>query len=61
MQIRNEWMVDHCTHVAALWDGSPGGTGNCIRYVRKIGRPFDNLWQDWQALLTTQDHGSTAR
>jgi hypothetical protein len=22
MQARNEWMVDHCTRVAALWDGS---------------------------------------
>lgn len=50
MQVRNEWMVDNCTRVAALWDGSPGGTGNCIRYARKIDRPFDNLWDNWVAL-----------
>jgi hypothetical protein len=41
-------MVDHGTRVAALWDGSSGGTGNCIRYARRVGRPFDNLWLDWQ-------------
>lgn len=50
MQVRNEWMVDHCTRLAALWDGSSGGTGNCIKYARRVGRPFDNLWADWQAL-----------
>ena len=30
MQKRNEWMVDHADLVVALWDGSSGGTGNCI-------------------------------
>lgn len=47
MQVRNEWMVDNATHVAALWDGSAGGTGNCVRYVEKIGRSWDNLWPEW--------------
>lgn len=49
MQVRNEWMVDHCTGLAALWDGSSGGTGNCIRYARKVGRPIENLWAEWAA------------
>ena len=31
MQARNEWMVDQATRLAALWDGSSGGTGNCFQ------------------------------
>ena len=44
MQIRNEWMVDHCDMLLALWDGSPGGTGSCISYAKLIGKPTTNLW-----------------
>lgn len=32
MQVRNEWMADHCDALLALWDGTPGGTANCLRY-----------------------------
>lgn len=28
MSIRNSWMVDNCSHVLALFNGSPGGTKN---------------------------------
>lgn len=35
MQKRNEWMVDNSDYVIAVWDGSNGGTGNCIKYARK--------------------------
>lgn len=38
MQARNEWMVDHCDKVFAVWDGSAGGTKNCVDYARKQGR-----------------------
>jgi uncharacterized phage-like protein YoqJ len=38
MQIRNEWMVDNCDKLIAIWDGSKGGTGNCVRYAKKAGR-----------------------
>jgi uncharacterized phage-like protein YoqJ len=34
MQIRNEWMVDHCDKLIAVWDESPGGTGNCVSYAK---------------------------
>lgn len=44
MQVRNEWMVDHCHRVAALWDGTSGGTFNCIKYANKKMIPIDNLW-----------------
>ena len=47
MQRRNEWMVDRCDEVVALWDGSAGGTSNCVHYARRIGRPVENLWVEW--------------
>lgn len=37
-QVRNEWMVDHCNVLLAVWDGSSSGTGNCVRYAQKVGR-----------------------
>lgn len=33
MQLRNEWMVDHCDKLIAVWDGTPGGTANCVSYA----------------------------
>lgn len=47
MQARNEWMVDRADRIVALWDGSWGGTMNCVRYAEKRGVPIDNLWQRW--------------
>lgn len=45
MQKRNEWMVDRCQSVLALWDGSFGGTHNCIRYAEKRKKPVVNSWE----------------
>lgn len=45
MQWRNEAMVDAADTVLALWDGSPGGTGNCIRYAKQKKKPIVNLWE----------------
>lgn len=45
MQTRNEWMADKADRVCALWDGTAGGTGNCVRYVESISKPLDNLWE----------------
>lgn len=47
MQRRNEWMVDNASLVLALWDGSPGGTGNCAEYAHRIAKPVVNLWESW--------------
>lgn len=47
MQIRNEYMVDHCDLLVALWDGSKGGTGNCIQYAKKKEVPIINLWNKY--------------
>lgn len=50
MQIRNEFMVDNAEQLVALWDGSSGGTGNCIRYATgKI--PIVNLWDTYQRMV----------
>lgn len=35
MQIRNVYMVDKSSVVIAVWDGSHGGTGNCVKYAYK--------------------------
>ena len=37
-QIRDEWMVDHCDKLIAVFDGSKSGTKNTIDYAKKIGR-----------------------
>jgi len=36
MQIRNKWMVDRCDKLIAVWDGTPGGTGNCVEYAKSV-------------------------
>lgn len=47
MQTRNAWMVDNCNILAALWDGTKGGTGNCLEYARKQKVETHNLWKSW--------------
>lgn len=34
MQKRNKFMVDNSDLVIAIWDGSSGGTANCINYAK---------------------------
>ena len=40
MQDRNIWMVDHADSVVAIWDGTSGGTGNCVGYARNKQKPM---------------------
>lgn len=40
---RNAWLVDHSAKLIAVYDGSPGGTRNTIRYARKNGIPVRYL------------------
>lgn len=51
MQERNEYMVRHSDGVVALWDGSTGGTSNCVRYAEKQGVPIVNLWDWWEKFV----------
>ncbi len=34
MQERNKFMVDKSEIVVAVWDGSSGGTANCVKYAK---------------------------
>jgi len=38
MQTRNVWMTDRCDKLIAIWDGTSGGTGNCVEYAKSIGK-----------------------
>lgn len=56
MQLRNEWMVDHCDILLALWDGSAGGTGNCVRYANRFARvECIDLWARWREFQRWQE------
>lgn len=39
-QKRNEWMVDNAEAVIAVWDGTKGGTANCVNYALKKQKPI---------------------
>jgi len=44
MMERNEWMVDNSNMVIALWNGTSGGTKNCITYANKQVKQIINIW-----------------
>ncbi len=50
MQARNEWMVNECDAVLALWNNSAGGTRNCVRFAESINKPVHNVWEQWLAV-----------
>lgn len=54
MQWRNEWMVDRATKVLACWDGSTGGTGNCVRDAREQNVAIHNCYSAWAELAGFQ-------
>lgn len=47
MQKRNEDMVRDSEIVLALWDGSRGGTSNCVGYANKVGKKVMNVWDEY--------------
>ncbi|MES9681640.1 SLOG family protein [Gottfriedia acidiceleris] len=38
MQKRNEYMVNQCHELLAIFDGSAGGTANCVKYAEQKGK-----------------------
>lgn len=46
MQLRNEAMVDSANEVWALWNGSSGGTKNCITYAMMKKIPLVNFYEN---------------
>jgi len=47
MQIRNKWMVDKSDVVLAMWDGTNGGTYNCIKYAQSKEKRIINLFESF--------------
>lgn len=44
MRRRNEWMVDSTRQLLSLWDGSPGGTANCVSHALGGRTEVIDLW-----------------
>lgn len=61
MQVRNIRMVDDCNLLLALWDGSRGGTGNCVEYAQKAHRRIVNLWPSWAKYAEQTNGGQASR
>ncbi len=40
MQRRNEAMVDSCIRLYAATDGTAGGSMNCVKYAKSVGKPI---------------------
>ena len=38
MQNRNVYMVNNCDILIAVWDGTSGGTANCVKYAKSINK-----------------------
>lgn len=53
MQLRNEYMVKNCDALIAVWDGTKGGTFNCIAYADRINvrvyhiNPLTRIVEGW--------------
>ncbi len=47
MQKRNEWMVDNSDKLLALYNGSYGGTRNCLKYAEKLHKEVIYVWEEW--------------
>lgn len=44
---RNEAMVDDSDAVLALWNGTSGGTANCVYYAKRQRKPLYNCWDTY--------------
>ncbi len=40
---RNKYMVNNSDYVLAVWNGSSGGTYNCIKYAKKQNKKIDYI------------------
>jgi uncharacterized phage-like protein YoqJ len=50
-QARDEWMVEACDELFAVWDGSASGTKNTLDYAEIVGKPYRNFYQAWKETL----------
>lgn len=47
MQLRNRRMVDDADVVLAMWDGTSGGTANCVNYALSKNKFIHNMWPEY--------------
>lgn len=47
MQLRNQYMVDSCDRLVAMWDGTEGGTKNCVDYADLKKIKIYNWYDGW--------------
>lgn len=48
MHKRNEYMVDRCDLLLALYNGDlSGGTYRCVEYAKRRGKEIINCWEEW--------------
>lgn len=47
MQVRNKYMVDNSDLVLAMFDGTDGGTANCVNYAISKNKQVVNLYNKW--------------
>lgn len=43
MQLRNEYVVNNCDLLISVFDGTPGGTANCVAYAESINHKIINI------------------
>lgn len=51
MHKRNVAMVELCDNVLALWDGSMGGTHDCLEWCKTVDKPYENVWDEWAKII----------
>jgi uncharacterized phage-like protein YoqJ len=52
MQKRNEYMVNKADLLFAVWDGTKGGTGNCVAYATKKNKPIHRIQPNQLSVVT---------
>ena len=55
MQKRNEYMINNCHQVVAAFNGSSGGTANCLAYAFKMGKPVHYVPLTPQGMVVGKD------
>ena len=48
MQLRNQWIVNCCDRLMALWHQGKGGTKNCVDYALAVNKPMFNCWATFE-------------
>lgn len=51
MQERNVAMVNAGNCGLALWNGSAGGTANCIKYANSRNKQIINVWKEYSDIF----------